>query len=61
MPEAAGPAALLCGFVSAAAVAALAVRGFVRYLARRGLEPFGWYRLAVALLVWLAGGEQFPA
>jgi len=49
----AGAASILCGFVSAAAVAALAVRGFVRYLTRHGLEPFGWYRLAVALLVWL--------
>ncbi|MBI4003420.1 MAG: peptide-methionine (S)-S-oxide reductase MsrA, partial [Candidatus Omnitrophica bacterium] len=49
----AGAASILCGFVSAAVVAALAVRGFVRYLTRHGLEPFGWYRLAVALLVWL--------
>jgi undecaprenyl-diphosphatase len=50
----AGAASVVCGFVSAAAVAALAVRGFVRYLTRHGLEPFGWYRLAAALLVWLA-------
>ena len=49
----AGAASILCGFVSAAVVAALAVRGFVHYLTRHGLEPFGWYRLAVALLVWL--------
>jgi len=48
-----GIISIVCGFTSAAVVAALAVRGFVRYLTRHGLEPFGWYRLAVALLVWL--------
>lgn len=47
-----GAAALLGGFISAAAVAALAVRGLVRYLTRHGLAVFGWYRLALAAVIW---------
>jgi len=42
-----------CGFVSAGIVAALAIRGFIRYLATRGLAPFGWYRLGLAAAVWI--------
>ena len=48
-----GPAAVAVGFVSAAIVAALAVHGFVRYLTKKGLAPFGWYRLILAGIVWL--------
>ena len=44
---------MVCGFASAAVVAALAMRGFVIYLRRRGLAPFGWYRVGLAALVWL--------
>ena len=47
-----GPAALACGFAAAALVAALVVRGFVRYLARGGFSGFGWYRMGVAALIW---------
>ncbi len=47
-----GGVSLLCGFVTAAVVAVLAIRGFVRYLTHRGLALFGWYRLALAALVW---------
>jgi len=47
--------ALLSGFVSAALVAVLAMGGFLRYLRRWGLAPFGWYRLGLAALVyWVA-------
>jgi undecaprenyl-diphosphatase len=38
---------LLVSFVVAWAV----VAGFVRYLGRRGLEPFGYYRIALAVVV----------
>ena len=40
------------GFLGAAGIAALAIRGFIQYLTQRGLAPFGWYRLALALVVW---------
>ena len=43
---------LMCGLVSAALVAAVAIRGFVHYVVRRGLAPFGWYRVGLAALVW---------
>lgn len=49
-----GPASLVCGYVAAGVVAALAIKGFIRYLTRHGLAVFGWYRLAVAAAVWVA-------
>ena len=42
-----------CGFFAAALVAALAIRTFLQYLTRRGLAPFGWYRVGLAAVVWL--------
>ena len=53
LAEVSAPAVAL-GFASAAGAAALAIRGFLRCLNRRGLAVFGWYRLALALAVWLA-------
>ena len=50
-----GMVSLIAGCVSAAVVAGLTVQGFVRYLTRRGLEPFGWYRLALAAVMSLLG------
>ena len=48
-----GGLSILCGFVAAAVVAAISMRGLLHYLTRRGLAPFGWYRLALATIVWI--------
>ena len=43
------------GFVVAFLVALVVVKGFIGFLSRYGLAPFGWYRIAagLSLLVWL--------
>jgi len=48
LAESAGPAAILVGLVVSGVVAALAVKGFVRWLTRHGLLAFGIYRIALA-------------
>lgn len=59
-PALGGPGPLVVGLVVSAIVAALAIRSFLGYLTRRGLVPFGWYRIAfgAVLLVYflLHGG-----
>ena len=42
---------IVIGCGSAAVVAWLAMRGFIVYLRRRGLAPFGWYRIVLAVIV----------
>jgi len=55
-----GLAATLVGLSVAAIVAVIAIRSFLRYLTRHGLEPFGWYRIALGLallvLIWRTHG-----
>lgn len=55
---------VLLGIVVATIAAALAVKWFVTYLATHGLALFGWYRIALALVLavlWLLGVVQFAA
>ena len=44
------------GFVVAFLVALVVVKGFIGFLSRWGLKPFGWYRIAagLALFAWIA-------
>jgi undecaprenyl-diphosphatase len=51
-PGLGGPAPLLTGLIVAAIVAALAIATFLRYLTRRGLVPFGWYRIALGVAIF---------
>lgn len=50
-PAMGGPAPLVIGLATAAIVAAIAIRGFLTYLTRRGLAPFGWYRIVIGILL----------
>ena len=55
-------AALAVGLAVSAVVAVLAIRGFLKFITTRGLEPFGWYRIAlgavVMLVLWHHPGGQ---
>lgn len=59
-PAVGGPEILATGLIVSAVVAALAIRGFLKFLTSRGLAPFGWYRIAlgalVIVLLWGQGG-----
>jgi undecaprenyl-diphosphatase len=57
-PELGGPVPVLVGLAVAAAVAAVAITSFLRYLTRRGLVPFGWYRIVVGIAVLLMIGAN---
>jgi undecaprenyl-diphosphatase len=60
-PDLGGPAPVATGLVVAAVVAGLAITTFLRYLNRRGLAPFGWYRIALAVAVfWILGTRGGP-
>lgn len=49
--QVAGISGMLVGLIISGIVAALAVKGFVKWLTHHGLTPFGVYRMIVALLV----------
>lgn len=46
-----GPVNLLIGITVATISAALAVKWFVAFLTKRGLTPFGWYRIVLAVVI----------
>jgi len=52
LTQAAGADGLILGLVVTAVVAALAVKGFVKWLTGHGLWPFGLYRIALAAAVF---------
>jgi undecaprenyl-diphosphatase len=46
-----GPLPLIVGVVSATIFAAIAVKWLVSYLQSHGLSGFGWYRIALGLVI----------
>jgi undecaprenyl-diphosphatase len=52
-----GATNIAIGLVVSFLVAWAVIAGFIRYLQRRGLEPFGYYRIVVgALVFWVLSG-----
>lgn len=59
--EASGWPGLAVGMIASCLVAWIAVKGFLAYLNRHGMEVFGWYRIALATIMvaalQMAGGS----
>jgi undecaprenyl-diphosphatase len=53
-----GTTALATGLAMSFVVALLVIAGFLRYLKRYGLSPFGWYRIALGALVLSLAGHS---
>lgn len=60
-PALGGPGPLVVGLVVSAIVAVIAIKGFLGYVTRRGLEPFGWYRIALGIIVIVLLWHHQPA
>jgi undecaprenyl-diphosphatase len=55
---------IIIGMVASTISAAIAIKWFIAFLTRRGLAPFGWYRLCIATLfaaLLLLGVLNVPA
>lgn len=50
-PALGGPLPLIVGLGVSATVAVIAIRGFLAFVTSRGLAPFGWYRIALGVVV----------
>ena len=46
-----GPGSVVVGVVVAAVVAGIAIKSFIQWLTKHGLTPFGWYRIALGLVL----------
>ena len=46
-----GPGVMIVGIVVAAVVAGIAIKSFIQWLTKHGLTPFGWYRIALGLVL----------
>jgi undecaprenyl-diphosphatase len=53
LKQVAGVDGMLVGLIVSGIVAALAIKGFVKWLTHHGLTPFGVYRIIAAILVFL--------
>ena len=59
LTQAAGVDGILIGLIVSAVVAAIAIKGFVKWLTHHGLIPFGVYRIIAAVfLFWLVSANN---